>query len=210
MKYDIKNSITDKREKISQANSTVFIAVAIAAVVTMFSLMSLRFLWMKTAYNDRVISAKQTARSAIESNLQSLDSLNSQFPELKDRASNNSKTILHALPPSYDYAALVTSMEYLAKTSGVRLVGGVGQDLSASVIKEQSTSQPQEIPLNISVEGSYEGIVRYIEALERNIRPIIVTNISLNGNNTSLQATLQAKTYYQPARTLDVANEEVQ
>lgn len=210
MKHDIKGTLTNKREKITQANSTVFVAVAIAAVVTMFSLMSLRFLWIKKAYNDRVIGAKTTARSAIESNLQGLDSLNNQYPELRDRASNNAKTILHALPPNYDYAALVTSMEYLAQTSGVRLVGGVGQDQSAAAMKEQNISQPQEIPLSLSVEGTYEGIVRYIDALERSIRPVIVTSVSLNGNNTSLQATLQAKTYYQPARTLDVAKEEIQ
>src|SRR5690606_22384213 len=134
---DIKESLTNKREKIAQANSTVFIAVAIAAVVTMFSLMSLRFLWMKKAYNDRVIGAKTAARSAIETNLSSLDSLNNQYPGLRDRGANNAKTILHALPPTYDYAALVTSMEYLAQTSSVRLVGGVGQDQSATAIKEQ-------------------------------------------------------------------------
>lgn len=209
MKQNMKDTLTNKREKITQANSTVFVAVAIAAVVTMFSLMSLRFLWMKKAYNDRVIGAKTAARSAIESNLQSLDSLNNQYPELRDRSSNNAKTILHALPPTYDYAALVTSMEYLAQTSGVRLVGGVGQDQSATAVKEQNISQPQEIPLTLSVEGTYEGVVRYITALERSIRPVIVTNIDMNGNNANLQVNLQAKTYYQPARTLDVAKEEV-
>jgi Tfp pilus assembly protein PilO len=210
MKQNSKATMNSKRDKISQANSTVFVAVAIAAVVVMFSLISLRFLWIQKAYNDRVIGAKTSARAAINSNLQSLDSLSNQYPEIRDRSSNNAKTILHALPPTYDYAALVTSMEYLAQTSGVRLVGGVGQDQSASAIREQNISQPQEIPLTLSVEGRYESIVRYMNALERSIRPVIVTSIDISGSNSNLQATLQAKTYYQPARTLDVAKEEIQ
>lgn len=202
-------TLAGKREKITQVNSTVFIAVAIAAVVTMFSLMSLRFLWIKKSYNDRVISAKNEARSAIESNISSLDTLSSQYPELRDRAANNSKTILHALPPTYDYPALVTSMEYLAREAGVSLIGGVGQDQSATAVASLDVSQPQEVPLTLSVEGDYEGIVRYVDALERSIRPVIVSSIDINGSSSRLQATMQAKTYYQPARTLDVAKEEV-
>ncbi len=203
-------TIQSKRDKITQANSTVFIAVAISAVLVMFCLISVRFLWQKKSYNDRVIGAKKDARKQIETNISSIDQLSEQFPELQKRASNNDKTILHALPPSYDYAALVTSMEFLAKQSGVQLASGIGQDGSAAAIKEQNVSAPQEIVLTLSVSGSYEGIVRYVNNLEASIRPILVTTVDLNGSNADLQATIQAKTFYQPARALEVSKEVVQ
>ena len=206
---NINKLVQGKRAKIDRANSTVFIAVTISAVIVMFSLISVRFLWQKKSYNDRVIGAKTKARADIENNISSLDQLATQFPDLQKRATNNDKTILHALPPTYDYAALVTSMEFLADQSGVKLDSGVGTDQSVSALKEQNTSQPQEITLSLSVSGSYEAINRYIENLEKSIRPIIVKSVDFSGSNSELKATLQAKTYYQPARSLEVTLEEV-
>jgi Tfp pilus assembly protein PilO len=209
MKQVSDKSIQSKRDKISQANSTVFIAVAISAVLIMFCLISVRFLWQKKAYNDRVIKAKSTARKQIEGNLSSLDQLNSQYPALQNRATNNTKTILHALPPNYDYAALVTSMEFLARQSGVQLASGIGQDESAAAIKEQNFSTPQEIVLNLNVSGSYENIVKYVNNLEASIRPVLVTSVDFNGSSSELKATIAAKTFYQPARSLEVSKEVV-
>ena len=209
MSDNINKSIESKRQKITQANSTVFIAVTISSVLVMFSLMSIRFLWQKKSYNDRVIGAKNSAKTQIEKNSENLDKLNSQFPDLQKRATNNDKTILHALPPSYDYAALVTSMEFLAQQSGVKLASGIGADESGSAIKDQNTSVPVEIKLNLTASGSYDGIVKYVNNLEKSIRPIIITSIDFSGNNSDLQAAIVAKTYYQPARTLDASKEAI-
>lgn len=209
MSKDINKSIESKRQKISQANSTVFIAVTISSILVMFSLISIRFLWQKKSYNDRVIGAKNSAKTQIETNSENLDKLASQFPELQKRATNNDKTILHALPPTYDYAALVTSMEFLAQQSGVKLASGIGEDESASAVQSQNTSVPIEIKLNLTASGSYEGIVRYVNNLEKSIRPIIISSIDFSGNNSELQASISAKTYYQPARTLDANKEAI-
>ena len=202
-------TIDTKRDKISRANSMVFVSVAVSAVVVMFCLISIRFLWQKKSYNDRVIGAKTNARKQIEDNISNLDQLTAQFPELQNRASNNSKTILHALPPNYDYAALVTSMEYLAKQAGVKLSSGIGQDESAAAVKEQNTYTPQEIALTLNVSGNYENIVRYISSLERSIRPVLVTTVDFNGTSSDLKASITAKTFYQPVRSLEVSKEVI-
>jgi Tfp pilus assembly protein PilO len=202
-------AIENKREMISRANSTVFIAVTISAVIVVFCLISLRFLWQKKAYNDRVISAKTKARKQIEDNGIAIDKLSEQFPDFQHRATNNDKTILHALPPAYDYAALVTSMEFLANQAGVKLDSGIGEDISASAVKEQNVSVPQEITLNLSVSGRYENIVKYIDVIEKSIRPVIITTVDFSGGNSEIKATIMAKTYYQPARTLDVSKEVI-
>lgn len=199
-----------RREQVKKAGATVFIVVAASSVVVMFSIISMRFLWEQKSYNDRVISGKSKARDDIETNLNSLTRLSEQFPQLEDSASTNSKTILHALPPAYDYAALASSIDYLASISGVASNTSVGEDVSASAVNSAPTSSPVEIPLSIQVTGSYEAIKQYITNLERSIRPINVTAVTYTGNNDSLQATIQAVTYYQPSRNLEVEKKAVQ
>ena len=198
-----------RREKITKANSAVFVATAVAAVIVVFSMISLRFLWEQKSYNDRVIKAKTSARNTLKDNLESLDKLSSQFPALENSSTTNTSTILHALPPSYDYTALATSIDSLAQQSGVTLSGGLGDDLSASAIATSSVSSPQEIPLGMQVTGTYPNIVKFIQNLERSIRPIVVSSVSYSGTDAGLTVRLTATTYYQPARSLDVMKEQI-
>jgi Tfp pilus assembly protein PilO len=201
---------TSRRDKITKAGSTVFIAVAVAAVIVMFSIMAARFLWEKKSYNDRVITAKTKARNDINTNLENIDKLTEQFSALDQSATTNSKVILHALPPNYDYAALLTSMEFLAQKSGVVFTGSIGTDTSASAVLESNESKPQEIPLTLSVKGSYDNIVTYVRNLEYSIRPIHLDVLNVRGSTGSLTASITARTYYQPARNLDVTRSAIQ
>lgn len=199
-----------KREKINRANSTVFVAVAVAAVVVMASLIAMKFLWTQLSYNSRVISAKVVARDQIADNNDSVDSLSKEFIDLESSASTNSKVILHALPPSYDYPGLATYIESLAQTSGVTFPGSVGQDISESAITSSVVSEPQEIPLSIEVNGTYDSIVQFIKNTELSIRPIHITNVEYSGTSERLKAVITATTYYQPTRDLGVGKMEVQ
>lgn len=201
--------IVSKREQLKKSGSTVFIAVAVSAVIVMFSLISIRFLWDKKNYNDRVISAKTKARNDIETNLENLEKLTEQFAQLDTSATTNSSTILHALPPVYDYASLTTSLNSLAVSSGVKFNGSSGQDSSADAVISSPVSKPVEIPITVQVTGSYEAIKKFVSNLERSIRPIQVTNVSFSGTNDNIQAQIQATTYYQPARSFDVTKTEV-
>lgn len=200
----------NRREQVKKAGSTVFIVAALASVIVMFSAISMKFLWEKKSYNDRVIGAKTAARDNIETNLNNLAKLSDQFPQLETSASTNSKTILHALPPTYDYAALASSIDYLATLSGVASNTSIGEDISASALNSAPISQPVELPLSLQVRGNYDSIKQYIFNLERSIRPIHIKSVSYSGSNDSLEATIEAVTYYQPARSLDVQKQEVQ
>lgn len=199
-----------RRAKIMQAGSTVFIAVAVAAVVVSISIVSLRFLWAKKSYNDRVISAKTEARDQIETNVANIDKLSQAYPDLNSSSSTNSTTILHALPPTYDYAALASSIEALAQRSGVSFTGAIGQDDSASAVASSPSPAPIEIPLSLQVSGNYDAITAFVKNLELSIRPISVTSVTYSGTNSSLRATVQATTYYQPARDLQPSKETIQ
>lgn len=204
------NKATTRREKITRANSTVFVFTAIAAVVVAFCLVSARSLWNKKSYNDRVIEAKTQARDTVKINLENINKLAEQFPALNSSASTNAKTILNALPPEYDYAALASSIESLAQRSGVSFTGAVGQDNSAAAVASAVASSPVEIPLSLQVSGNYDEVTSFIQNLEKSIRPISVTNVVYSGSNTSLRATIQATTYYQPTRSLEVSRRQVE
>lgn len=198
-----------KREQLERANSTMFAAVAIGAVIVMFSIISARFMWNKKSYNDRVIVAKTKARDAITSNATNLDKLTEQFSSIENSASTNATTILHALPPVYDYASLTASINSIAVTSGVKLSGGVGEDGSADALSVSPVSQPVETPITLQVSGSYDAIKKFMTNLEKSIRPIQVNSAAFSGTNETLEAQIQGVTYYQPARSFDVTKMEV-
>lgn len=201
--------VGSKREKISKANSTVFISVAIASIVVMFSLMSIKFLWTSMGYNSRVISAKSESRDRLQENNRNIDTLTEEFKSLETSPVTNSKSILHALPPVYDYPALASYMESLALQSGVDLPGSVGQDISAGAVSKSFNSTPVEIPLSIEVSGSFDSIVKFVQNTEFSIRPIHINNIEYSGVNNRIKAVISATTYYQPARDLGVGKKEV-
>lgn len=201
---------TTRREKILKAGSTVFIAVAVASVLVSFSVVSIRFLWAKKSYYDRVIDKKTVARDQAEKNLVNLGKLAEQFPALNGSTTTNSTAILHALPPTYDYAALASSIESLAQRSGVSFTGAIGQDDSANAIANSSTSMPVEVPLSLQVSGSYESVTAFIKNLELSTRPISVKSVTFTGTNAALRATIEATTYYQPTRNLDSTRSAVQ
>lgn len=204
-----KKAKVSKREQVRRAGSTVFAAVAIAAAVVMFSAISIRFLWNKKQYNDRVITAKTQARDDVEANITNVEKLADQFSELDSSATTNATTILHALPPVYDYASLVTSLNAIAVTSGVKFNGSSGQDSSADAILSSPVSTPIEIPITMQVTGSYGAIKTFMTNLERSIRPIQVSSVNYSGSNASVEAQIQAVTYYQPARSFDFTKTEV-
>ncbi len=205
-----KSKQLSKREQMTNAGSTVFIVIAVSAAIVMFSAMSMRFLWQQKNYNSRVIGAKTEARDQLFSNIENVDKLSQQFVELNTSETTNAKTILHALPPRYDYAALASSIDALASLSGVRSDTNIGEDTSESAIDFATTSSPVEIPLSLDVSGSYDAIRVYIENLEKSIRPIEVLSVTFSGTNGELKALIEARTYYQPARSLDVERDTLQ
>lgn len=204
------NSTMSKREQVKKASSTVFIVVAVSAAITMFSLVSMRFLWQQKSYNSRIIQAKTQARDDLSANIENIEKLSKQFGELNTSETTNSKTILHALPPTYDYAALASSVDAIAIMSGVRSNTNIGEDTSESALSFATVSKPVEIPLTLDVTGSYDAIRVYIENLERSIRPIHVQSVTYSGTNSEVQAIIQGNTYYQPARSLDVERTNLQ
>ena len=65
------------------------------------------------------------------------------------------------------------------------------------------------MPFTISFSGPYDKVRLLPVDLERSIRPIKVTSIDLSGSAENARMTINAVTYYQPSKNLDVKFKEV-
>lgn len=203
----VKKSNT-KRASIERSNHVVFIAVTVAAVVVVITLMALNFLWKQEVYNRHILAAKNKTATTLQQNISNVKNLEDTLSSLNVSDVNQQK-ILDALPANYDYPALASEFDNLANYSGVSLQGSIGQDLSASVTAPSSNPIPVQVALTLNVNGSYKTVQQFIDNLELSIRPVVIQTVQLSGSNNNLQAQITANTYYQPTKTLDLGKETV-
>lgn len=208
-----------KRQQIEVAGRVVFVWIAIAAAALSFCAAAGQFLVTKWAHNNKVLSAKYQALDTLSKNIQNAKELTKEVDALvasdplasvKTAATDpNTKSVLDALPTTFDPAALATSLQLaVLNKSGVTLENiAVPQEVSEQVTVTEST--PQEMPFSFTVSGSYDQIKQTILDVERTIRPMRIVNISLVGSDKQLRASIDAVTYYQPAKVVEVKKETI-
>jgi len=217
-----------KRQQIENAGKTMFMWVVIASIAVSICVVTVQFLFQQWSYNNRVLNAKYKAVDTLKSNIENAKKLqedvnslvsNEALASVKTNTGDpNTKSVLDALPSKFDATALATSLQQaILSRSGVTIE-------SISVPSDQSTdgtggtaasttavpdAKPQEVKFDISVSGSYDKIRSMMLDLERTIRPIKVTAVTLDGDDTAMTATISAVTYYQPAKTANIKQEVV-
>lgn len=151
-----------------------------------------------------------------------------------DRDGDNAKIVLDALPSKYDFPALTTSIEKILgdKQFKINSITGVDDEIaqSGSLLKKSnnptstsasptSTSsssstnvdagEPKPVPFTASVTGTYASAQSLIQTLEKSIRPVQVTSITLAGNDSSLQMDVSASTYYQSEKIYTITTKDI-
>lgn len=215
-----------KRALITKANSTIVVATSVAAFVVVFCGIASKTLISQASYQNRVISAKKKALATLEGDLSARDSLVSSYKTFVDTPQNvmggnptgtgdrdgdNAKIVLDSLPSKYDFPALATSLEKLVKTQGLTIMGITGTDEELTQAANQTSADPQPIamPFQIQVAGSYDAVKALVNDLERSIRPFQVNKVELSGSEGSMTAMIDAQTYYQPEKSLNIKTEVV-
>lgn len=206
-----------KRQQIELAGRNMFIWVVAAAIAVSFCLATGQYLFTKWEYNNKIIGAKYKASDTLSSNITAAVELKKQIDALvanNDLASvktdpndTTTKSVLDALPISGDSAALATSLQQaILSRSGVTIesINVPGESGNAVL-----TSQPQEVKFSFIVTGPYDKIKTMAHDLERTIRPIKVTAITMTGTDASLRANFEATTYFQPAKSVNATQEVV-
>ena len=211
---------SSKQLQIDKANATIVIIVAVAAMITAFSLVAVKTLLSQRSYQARVISQQDKALKVAKADITSVAALSMAFTAFNATDTNliggnpkgtgsqdgpNSKIVLDALPSQYDFPALVSSLEKLVTSKGLKIVALSGVDDAAQANVASSTRPlPIEMPFQLTVTGPYNSVQDLIVLMERTIRPISIGNMQISGSNTNVTLTISAKTYYQPAKNLNI------
>lgn len=215
-----------KRVLINQANKTLVIATATAAFLVVFSLFASKALLSQRAYQAKVIGGKEKAVKQLKTNIDSVSKLVSSYQDFVSPATNvlggisngngdkdgdNAKIILDALPSKYDFPALATSLEKIIKKDGSSVNGIVGKDdeVNQSQQAAQSVPLPIEMPFQLNLNASFDGVKTLISSLENSIRPFQINKLELSGADSNLTVSIDAKTYYLPEKTLNIQKEIV-
>jgi Tfp pilus assembly protein PilO len=214
---------SQKRVQINKSNSMVVIIIALASFTIVFSLLASKALLSQWAFQGRVIKEKQKAVDQLKSNIAATDTLLASYETFagapvniiggsKDgtgpRDGDNARLVLDSLPSEYDFPALVTSLEKLL--DGYAINGIQGSDDALNQLGEaQTTPAPVDMPFTISVAGSYDKLSTLIKTLESSIRPIQIQKLNFSGSDAEVQLTIDAKTFYQPAKSLKIEKKDV-
>lgn len=207
-----------KRQQIELAGRTMFLWVAIAAVAVSFCFATGQYLFSKWQFNNKIIDAKYKATTTLTNNLSNAEELRKNIDglvaslELDSVKTNkddpNTKSVLDALPTSFDPAALATSLQQvILGRSGVSVESIVVPTQTAGENIETTDPTPQEMKFSVVVSAPYDKVVNLVRDMERTIRPIKINSVSMNGSDQSLRVTIDATTYYQPSRSVELKKE---
>jgi hypothetical protein len=216
-----------KRALIDKANTRIVVYVSVAAFILVFSLVATKTLIGQAAYQNRIISKKRVAVNQLKTDISASSQLQSAYNAFVGTTQNsiggdpngdgpqdgnNAKIVLDALPSSYDFPGLTTSLEgLLTSQSGVSIdsISGTDEEVSEGNNVLSSAPTPQPIPFSVSLTGDYGSMQGVVGTFERSIRPIQIQTLDLNGTGADLSMTITAQTYYQPAKALNIRKVEV-
>jgi hypothetical protein len=219
--------ISTKRIAISKANAQMVAIVAIAAFVAVFCLVASRAVFSQNRYQARVITAKEQANDQLEENIETFSNLQTAYKAFDSTSTNviggnsagggdndgsNSKIILDSLPPNYDFPALTSSVEKILKDNNLKVTDITGTDdqLNQQNNSSSPTPKPVSIPFSFTItNANYTSIGQLVTKLQRSVRPIQIESIELSGGINDMTATINAKTYFQPAKNVTITKKVV-
>lgn len=219
-----KKHISGKRLLIDKANTTMLVVVGVSAFVVTFSLVAGKALLSQRAYQSRVISAKKQAANQLKDNIAATSSLETSYKAFVgtpdniiggsssgkgERDGDNAKIVLDALPSKYDYPALASSLEKIitSKSHNIKSIAGTDDEVAQS--STETKPVPVEMPFEVQVGGNFNSNKDLMSIFEKSIRPIRIKSLLLTSQDNGLDVTIDAVTYYQPAKTLKIETKEV-
>lgn len=216
-----------KHLQIGKDQSTILAVVAVAVVITIFSLFAAKSLITKGLYQRRVLSAQHKVVALLKTNISAANTLFTQYsnafagqdPNMLDGSlsgtgnldGDNPRLTLDALPSTYDAPALASSLEKVITGRSLTITSVTVTD-DPKTYPDQPQAQPQSKPITFKfgVSGSYQQAQQLLQDFERSIRPFDLNTLQIKGTDQSMQLTVGMTTYYQPANSLNLqATKEV-
>ncbi|HSX45153.1 MAG TPA: hypothetical protein VLF39_03575 [Candidatus Saccharimonadales bacterium] len=217
--------VISKRVQISRDVATQVAVIAVAAFITMFSLIASKTLISQKSYQSRVIAKKEIAKKQLNDNIASVNSLVQKYKTFESSPENilggdpkgtgildgdNARLVLDALPSKYDFPALTSSIEKLLTGYEKELITGNDDSLAQASQTDITTPVPMPISLGYVIQPpDYQHGIDFITDLERSIRPISVTKLGVHADQSGIHFAVDASSYYLPTKSLDIKKELV-
>jgi len=216
-----------KRVAISRANAQMIAVLGVASFVTVFCLFAAKAVWSQNSYQSRIISAKELANNTLEKNIENYSKLATAYNEFNkatpnviggvpgaagDNDGNNAKIILDSLPSSYDFPALTSSIEKLVLKNNLKLSSITGVDDQINQQNTKAQASPKEVPIPFAFavkDANYTSVKALINSLGRSIRPMHIDTIEVSGGGNDMTVTVNAHTYYQPAKDVSITKKVI-
>jgi len=208
--------------QIEKAQNSLFFIVIAATVITVFCLVSAKSLLSQGNYQRKVIDQRNKAVKQLRDNTTAARQLEDQYNNVFENSGpiniiggkndssagavppdgDNARIVLDALPSSYDFPALVTSLTKILQADSISnpSVGGSDDVVSVSA-SPSATPQPVNIDVPIGGTASYANLLKLMADLQRSIRPYDITNMSVSGTPDSMTFSFTMNSYFQPGKT---------
>ncbi len=219
-----KDAALRKRSQIAKANRMMFLWVAAVSVVFGFALVGVVFLTQMLLFNERVLEEKRLTVATLRANNNNVAELEAQIRVLdtnkaliasKARSEDETlRVILDALPSDANSLALGASLQNKL-LSGINInslqVESVDGELVDSSIQDASepTGAQGEIIFRFSVSGDENALRQVLRNLERSIRTIDVLSLRIEGQGANSVLSIQARAFYEPARSVELTEKTV-
>lgn len=229
---DKSQSKPTKRQQIAKSNRLMFVWISGVSVVVGFSIVIALFLVQKISYEEKVLSKKQNTLNVLTENITAVPELEKNIQLLAADENLNSikykdseetlSVVLDALPPIENSTALASSLQskILTGVPGVsidslKMDTGNGVAVPAQGANSASGSNATNegtIDFTFSVgtpQGNQSALRTVLLNVERSIRPINITSITIESQGNRIVMTVSGVGYYQPEKKVQLIREVV-
>jgi hypothetical protein len=219
--------LSGKHIQIDKANQAVIIATAVAVAVAVFGIFAGRAMLLRQAHQSRVIKEKETAVRILRENIEAKDKIVQSYTLFTSASENilggsaaanatgprdgdNARLVLDALPSKYDYPALISSVEKLLIDNGYSIESISGTDDEVNQPKDaQAEPEPVEMPFAAAVNVPFSSAHTLMSLFESSIRPFKVNTLEITAERTTLKIQIDAVSFYQPEKALQITTQVV-
>ncbi len=223
-----------KRQQIANANRMMFMWVAGVSVIVGIALVVSIFLLQKAWFNEKVLAEKANTASVLTNNNKVVNDLKDQVRVLNTNDALKSvmtpdetqpiQVVLDALPSDANSAALGSSLqEKFLNGNGITIealnvdpVAGVESQTNSNVQDASSSSTAtagaNQITFRFTISAASNNasaLKDVLQKLERSIRAIDITALTIDTQGTKIVMTAEGHAYYEPAKTVDLKDKTV-
>lgn len=219
-----------KRQQVARANKNIFVWVAVASLVVAICLVFAQFLVQRLFFNQKIINEKSNTNTILVKNIKNAEELKKNINNLiadtnlakvkvqsNSPNTNNLQVVLDALPTANDGTTFANSLANVVLVpSGVKLVSltsGENAEVTATQTGvapvAETPKQPQTTPFSFTVSGDYNRIKTVLADIDRVIRPIKITTLSMKTSETELTVSVGGVTYYMPASSVELQRKSI-